>query len=875
MKSLAREFRELEATSQLPPSTPQQCLTPSTVLLPAAVGTVPPQLSPFVASTAAALSPQASIQMRMAPLLGLSSFPRSPLHNGSTTLQTTNDGCPDARADRVGSRSCSVINLFDWPSPPTPSVALRIGGGSRDSDPSGTTHAHAAPASRSADEDSALGPLTSSSSTATTRLSQGTPENSFMMNTTSAHQSNAEEATSATATANRTGSGSWRRSRSDARSDRDQRCSTTPPYPQVQAHHQQPLPACDASLAWVSTLACDPSGLSTLGVGGAASQPGPVHHYAPPFPSFAEGVCALYPLTSVMEPTAPAPAAAPSIPSRAASREQVNSGPPSMAAKHETLHQAPGQPQTPLSTTTVTASPMSPTTAPVQLSLQEKLLISAPLPPRSGRGTPSSTPRVAPSPPQRRCSSATNPFISTVGVKPNAGKSRRGSSTTTAAAAAAMAAAFTSSQLAPSPAAPATATPPSPPPCMRLRSTGNGAIAYSNPNSTSVCSILSTVAFVPIEVQPAIPSASPSFLATSPCQSPANAAVSASDSGTFISGVAAASAPPTFDRRLSAASAVPYTPSVPKMAALEQPGQASAGPRASATPPLQRNPAFPTAQPVQNPAHWSVPCTPAVPMKVFLAAPEMGWHSLTGGVTTPPASSVGVAILDPCSQNFFVGCGVRGTGASILDGCSSTASIAAPLATSPASSAALDSQRTSGSRGATWTSAGQTYRNVLVYGGGGTSGHGSGCATAVTASGNSHSLGLPLYSSQPQLLCTPVPLDDTESVCAICLEGRVSKTRTTETRETTALPSAPLQLPHAAEEGASQERDSAAAVMSDTMPADEGAERGAVRGVKPGSCLLSLPCGHCYHQNCVQRWLMESQSCPTCRRDLTRDATIN
>lgn len=852
MKSLAREFRELEATSQLPPSTPQQCVAPSTVLLPAAVGTVPPQLSPFVANTAAALSPQASRQMCMAPLLGLSSFPRSPLHNGSTTLQTTNDGCPDTRADRVGSRSCSVIDSFGRSSPPTPSVALRIGDGSRNSGPSGTAHAHAAPAARSADEDSALDPLTSSSSpTATACLSQGTPENSLMMNTTSA-----------TATANRTGSGSRRSSRSGARLDRDRRCSTTPPYTEVHAHHQQPRLACDTSLAWVLTPACDPSGLSTPGVGGAASQAGSVHHYAPPFPSFAKSVCALHPLTGVMEPTTAAPAAAPSIPPRAASREQVSSRPPSMAAKQETPHQAPGQPQGPLSTTTVTASPMSPTTAPVQLSLQEKLLISAPLTPRSGRGTPSSTLHVAPSPPRRRCSSATNPSISTVGVKPDSGKSRRGGSATTAAAATAMAAAFTSSQLAPSPAAPATATLPSPPPCMRLRSTGDGNSARSNPNNMSVCSIPSAVAVVPIEVQPAILSASPSFFATSPCQSPARAAVSASDSGAFIYGVAAASA-------------VPYTPSAPKMAAIEQPGQASADPRASATPPLQRNPASPTAQPVQNPAYWSVPCTPAVPMTVFLAAPEMSWHSLTGGVTTPPASSIGVAIPDPCSQNFFVGCSVRGTGTSILDGCSSTASIATPLATSPASSAALDPQRTSGNRGATRTSAGQTYRNVLVYGGGGTSGQGGGCATAVTASGSSHGLGLPLYSSQPQLLCTPVPLEDTESVCAICLEGRASRTRTTETRETTALPSTPLQPPHAAGEGARQASDSAAAGMCDTTPADEGAERGAVRGVKPGSCLLSLPCGHCYHQNCLQRWLMESQSCPTCRRDLTRDATIS
>lgn len=867
MTSLARELRELEATSQLPPSTTQQRVTPSTVLLPAAVGTVSPQLSPFVANTAATLSPQASIPMCMAPLLGLSPFPSSPLHNGSTTLHGTNDGCPDASADRVDNRSCSIINSFDRSSPPTPSVALRISNGSDGSAQSGTVHAHAAPAARSADEDSALDPLTSSSSTATTRLSQGTPENSLMVNTTSAHQSNAEEATSATATTNGTGSGSERSSRSDARLDRGRRCSTTSLYPHPQAHHQQPRPACDASLSWVLTPARDP--------GGAASQAGSVHYYAPPFPSFAEGVCALYPLPSATEATTPASAAAPSIPPRAASHEEVDSGPPSMASQQETPHQAPGQPQTPLSTTATDTDTdtASPTNAPVQLSLQEGLMISTPLTPRSGRGTPSSMLLVAPSPPRRRSSSATNPSINTVGVRPNYDKSRRGSSTTAATAATVMAAAFTSTQRVPPSASPATATPPSPPPHMRLRSISNGSNAHKNHSNTSGSGIPSTVTFIPIGVQPAIAPASTSFSATSPCQSPTRAAVNASDPGAFISGVAAAPAPPTSDRRISAASPVPYTPSVPKMAALEHTGQASADPRASATPPLQRNPASPTAQPVQNPAYWTFPCTPAVPMTVFLAAPEVSWHSLTGGVTTPPASSVGVAIPDPYSQNFFVGCGVRGTGTSILDGCSSTASIATPLATSPASSAALELQRTSSSRGATWPSAGQTYRNVLVYSGGGTSGQGSGCATTVTASGSSRGLGLPLYSSQPQLLCTPVPLDDTESVCAICLEGRVSKTKT-ETRGTAALPSTPLQLSHAVAEGASQENDSAAAVMGDTTPANEGAERGGVRGVKPGSCLLSLPCGHCYHQNCVQRWLMESQSCPTCRRDLARDATI-
>ncbi|GET86285.1 hypothetical protein, conserved [Leishmania tarentolae] len=859
MKSLAKEFKELEATSQLPPSTPQQRLTPSTVFLPAAVSTVPPQLSPFVTSTAAALSPQASLPMCMAPVLDLSAFPRSPLHSGSTTFQSISDGYMDAHADHLGSRSCSVSNPFARSSPQTPAVALRIGNCSDVNVQPGTVHAHATPAARSTDADSAIGPLTSSSSSATTHLLQAMPKNSLMVSTTSAQPSNADEATSVTDTTDQASSSSWRSSLSDPRWDASRHRSASSPSSPAQAR-QQPRSACDTALGCVLTSASNPSGPSTQRVGCAAARGGHANHDTPRLPSLAEGTCALYPLTTVMEPKTSASATPPSDLPRVTPHERVKSGRPSTASKHDPPRQAPGRPQTPLSATIPTASATSRTKPLVQLSLQERLLVSAPLTPRSGRGTPTSTLHVAPSPSRLRSSSATKLSINAVASKPNYGKSRQ-SSTTAATAATAMTTAVTSSRLVPSPASSATATPPSAAAYMRLSSNSNGSNAHSHRNSKSMSSIPSTIAFLPIGVQPAIGSTSPSFFATSPHPSPSRAAVSASDSGTFIPGVAAASAPPTCDRGLSSASAVLATPSMPKTTALEQPGEASVDPRVSATPPLGRNPASPTVQPVQHPAYWSFPGVPAVSMAVFLAAPEVSWHSVTSGVTTPPPSSIG--------------CGIRGTGTINVDGCSSTASIETPLATSPPSSAALDPQRTSGTRGTAWKSAGQTYRNVLVHGGSSTGGSSAGCATAVTASGSSYGLGLPLYSSQPQLLCTPVPLDDTESVCAICLEGRESNTGAMETQDMTALPSAPLPLPRATEEGASQESDSGAAVMNDVTPADDGAEHGAVRGVKPGSCLLSLPCGHCYHQNCVQRWLMESQSCPTCRRDLTRDATIN
>lgn len=55
-------------------------------------------------------------------------------------------------------------------------------------------------------------------------------------------------------------------------------------------------------------------------------------------------------------------------------------------------------------------------------------------------------------------------------------------------------------------------------------------------------------------------------------------------------------------------------------------------------------------------------------------------------------------------------------------------------------------------------------------------------------------------------------------------------------------------------------------------PQRAGGGRGgrAVSGfaVRSGSPLVELDCGHCYHVNCIQRWLLQDAHCPICRRKL-------
>lgn len=39
-----------------------------------------------------------------------------------------------------------------------------------------------------------------------------------------------------------------------------------------------------------------------------------------------------------------------------------------------------------------------------------------------------------------------------------------------------------------------------------------------------------------------------------------------------------------------------------------------------------------------------------------------------------------------------------------------------------------------------------------------------------------------------------------------------------------------------------------------------------------GETLRALPCGHCFHDTCVDQWLLRSAHCPTCRRPVAKGA---
>merc|ERR1711898_22393 len=45
-----------------------------------------------------------------------------------------------------------------------------------------------------------------------------------------------------------------------------------------------------------------------------------------------------------------------------------------------------------------------------------------------------------------------------------------------------------------------------------------------------------------------------------------------------------------------------------------------------------------------------------------------------------------------------------------------------------------------------------------------------------------------------------------------------------------------------------------------------------MEATEPGSDVVTLPCGHEYHFECIQPWLSTQRSCPVCRAEVTADA---
>ena len=37
------------------------------------------------------------------------------------------------------------------------------------------------------------------------------------------------------------------------------------------------------------------------------------------------------------------------------------------------------------------------------------------------------------------------------------------------------------------------------------------------------------------------------------------------------------------------------------------------------------------------------------------------------------------------------------------------------------------------------------------------------------------------------------------------------------------------------------------------------------------NAILSLPCSHIYHKNCILRWFLRNKKCPTCKADFRKD----
>ncbi|KPA77516.1 hypothetical protein ABB37_06899 [Leptomonas pyrrhocoris] len=251
-----------------------------------------------------------------------------------------------------------------------------------------------------------------------------------------------------------------------------------------------------------------------------------------------------------------------------------------------------------------------------------------------------------------------------------------------------------------------------------------------------------------------------------------------------------------------------------------------------------------------TPAHaahaaWPPYAAPGL-VTAILAAPEVSWSSFNATVAadnattvrTTPHTTTGVAAT-PSGGEYRSSRGI-------------------------ASSAPWLQQVGGGSNSSSMHDPGAPYPNTTGCGGhpaGGVGGddrslNRSTIGHAVSANVRSYSAALPSFNSsiQFQLACSPVPLEDTESECVICLEGHPSHADNTQGRCASVMPTM---------------TDGAVASATPAVTADFGG------GVKPGSQLLMMPCKHCCHQNCLQRWLIQSTCCPICRRDLTQDATLS